>query len=46
MSATRCTCVWSARPLIRLVGDPTCPAFTLHVLTDTDGHARDRTADP
>lgn len=42
MGATRCTCVWGVRPLIRLVGDPTCPAYTLHVLVESAGPARDR----
>ncbi|WP_206687055.1 hypothetical protein [Arthrobacter bussei] len=45
MSATRCTCVWGARPLVRLVMDPACPAFTLHVLRDTVRPFGERPAD-
>ncbi|MBG6224906.1 hypothetical protein IWX63_001468 [Arthrobacter sp. CAN_A2] len=46
MSATRCTCVWTARPLVRLVDDPMCPAYTLHVLKASAGGSRDHTTEP
>lgn len=45
MSATRCTCVRSARTLVRLLVDPVCPAYTLHLLHDGSGKVPDRAAD-
>ncbi len=38
MSATRCTCIRDER-FIRLVLDPTCPAWAVHVRFPTEHHA-------
>lgn len=38
MSATRCTCIRDER-FVRLVLDPTCPAWVLHVRFPTEHHA-------
>lgn len=30
VSATKCTCLWSSYPFVRVVNDPGCPARALH----------------